>query len=99
MKAGIPLDDADRAPWLARLAAQIRQVDMSGASAVFACSALKESYREELRAAAVRGRTTFVYLRITPEIAAARLRERTDHYMHGNLVESQFAARGTEGCG
>lgn len=92
MKAGIPLDDADRALWLARLATQIRKLDMSGASAVFACSALKESYREELRAAAVQGGMTFVFLRITPEVAAARLRARSDHYMHANLVESQFEA-------
>jgi gluconate kinase len=35
---------------------------------------------------------TFVFLRITPEVAAARLRARTDHYMHANLVESQFEA-------
>jgi gluconokinase len=92
MKAGIPLDDADRAPWLARLAAQIRGVDASGGSAVLACSALKKSYREELRAAAIQGGMTFIYLRIRPEVAAARLRARTEHYMHANLVESQFEA-------
>jgi gluconokinase len=92
MKAGIPLDDADRAPWLARLKEKIREIDASGKSAVFACSALKRNYREELGAAAANSRLVFVYLRITREIADARLRTRVDHYMPASLIESQFAA-------
>lgn len=91
MQAGIPLDDADRMPWLARLTKKIHEVEAARQTAVLACSALKQKYREQLRAAATSATVPFVYLRITKEMAASRLRERRGHYMPPSLVESQFA--------
>lgn len=88
MKRGEPLDDADRAPWLARLAALLSE---SGDKPVFlACSALKARYREILSAG--RGDVQFVHLSGTPEIIRARLRARPGHFMPESLIDSQFAA-------
>src|SRR5688572_18377385 len=49
MRSGVPLDDADRGPWLERLRAQIETSLTAGENAVLACSALKNAYREFLR--------------------------------------------------
>ena len=49
MRAGIPLDDADREPWLRTLAAWIAERERAGTSCVLTCSALKRSYRDLLR--------------------------------------------------
>ena len=88
MKRGEPLDDADRAPWLARLAALLAE---SGDKPVFlACSALKARYREILSAG--RGDVHFVHLSGTPEVIRARLRARPGHFMPESLIDSQFAA-------
>lgn len=92
MQAGIPLDDSDRAPWLARLAAKLSEIDGRGESAVLACSALKEEYRRKLKAEVTRGKIVFVYLKISREVAAARLKDRPGHYMPATLVASQFDA-------
>jgi carbohydrate kinase (thermoresistant glucokinase family) len=93
LRAGEPLTDADRGPWLDRLARLIQQIAISKHDAVLACSALKTSYRDLLRAAAdeARIRMVFVHLQLSPEAASARLRERKNHFMSPNLVESQFA--------
>src|SRR6202158_4046458 len=48
MAAGIPLDDTDRQPWLAKMNEELLKLQRGGSSAVLACSALKESYREQL---------------------------------------------------
>lgn len=87
MRRGIPLSDADRLPWLERLAELIRQ---RGGSAVLACSALKESYRRILSGGDPRAR--FVYLRADPALLAARLERRTGHFFARTLLESQLAA-------
>lgn len=88
MKRGEPLDDADRAPWLDRLATLLSE---SGDQPVFlACSALKARYREILSAG--RGDVHFVHLSGTPEIIRTRLRGRLGHFMPESLIDSQFAA-------
>ncbi len=87
MKSGEPLNDVDRAPWLARLGALMRD---ASDGAVLACSALKEDYRRRLSAAG--GDLVFVHLEISPVEARRRLEARRDHYMPASLVESQFAA-------
>jgi gluconokinase len=88
MSAGIPLDDADRAGWLAALAEQIRlHAEQSGC--VVACSALKASYRAQLSAAAKDVR--FVYLRGTQELLLQRLAARKGHFMRPAMLESQLA--------
>jgi gluconokinase len=90
MRAGIPLDDADRAPWLALLNARLRDATAAGASIVLACSALKQRYRD-LLADGVPG-LRFVHLAGSRELIAARLAMRQHRYMPPSLLDSQFAA-------
>ena len=88
MAAGTPLDDADRLPWLARLNEELLKVQSEGGSAVFACSALKASYRERL----TRGVRAWklVYLYGDFELIHSRLRQRRHRYMPATLLQSQF---------
>ena len=86
MRAGTPLDDDDRTPWLATLRDHLR--DHPGT--VLACSALKTRYRKVLRAAAADIR--FVYLHGDRDLLAARLGSREGHYMPQSLLDSQLAA-------
>lgn len=89
MRAGIPLDDASRAGWLANLAQQLRQARADGRAIVLACSALKRRYRDVLRGGDPELR--FVHLRGEAELIAARMRERSGHFMPESLLHSQFA--------
>jgi gluconokinase len=89
MAAGIPLTDADRQPWLARLHDLIVHHLAEGEPAVVACSALKKSYRDQLRAG--NESLVFVYLRGDRERIARRLAKRQGHYMPADLLDSQFA--------
>ncbi len=89
MAAGQPLDDGDRAPWLAAIAAQLAAWDAAATPGVITCSALKRSYRDRLRAGAP---SRFVFLAITPAAARRRLAARPHHFMPASLVASQFAA-------
>jgi gluconokinase len=89
MKAGIPLTDMDREQWLRSLAARLREAKDAGTGLVMACSALKRSYRDMLRAAAKDLR--FVFLRGERTLIAQRLAGRTGHYMPASLLESQLA--------
>jgi gluconokinase len=84
MAAGIPLDDADRAPWLDAVAAAL-----AGSPVVVACSALKRSYRERLRAGAAHVRC--IYLAGSPELLAQRLSRRSHEFMPPGLLASQLA--------
>ena len=88
MRAGIPLDDADRAPWLAALRTHIVGWLNLEANVVLACSALKQAYRDEV---VVSPDVRLVYLRGSSQLITARLRERHGHYMDPNLLSSQFA--------
>lgn len=87
MAAGHPLTDADRWPWLDRVAAWIRQHTDNGAPGIITCSALRRSYRDVLRGEGV----LFVYLRGTRDQIATRLANRHGHYMPASLLDSQFA--------
>lgn len=89
MRAGIPLNDADRAPWLAALRAEIDKWQGNGTNAVLACSALKQAYRDEL---VVDSDVKLVYLRGSQELIDDRLKKRHGHYMDPRLLPSQFAA-------
>lgn len=85
MSAGLPLDDADRWPWLARIRRELR----AGGDVVITCSALKRRYRDVLRqAAGVR----FVFLDVDPATAEARAGSRAGHFMAAGMVASQFEA-------
>jgi gluconokinase len=87
MRAGIALEDADRAAWLDRLAAEMR-AHPGPAAPVLACSALRRSYRERLRGGIPGLRVTL--LEVSPALAAERVAQRADHYMPVTLVASQF---------
>jgi len=88
MAAGVPLDDADRAPWLDRVGAWLAEHG-SAAGGVVACSALRRAYRDRLRAAAP---TTFhVHLDGPVEVVAARQAGRPGHFMPASLLASQLA--------
>ncbi|VVN93387.1 gluconokinase [Pseudomonas fluorescens] len=89
MSAGIPLNDDDRAGWLDSLCDELRRVDASGQRPVLTCSALKLIYRERLRRA-LPG-LGFVFLELTPQVAAERVAHRPGHFMPSTLIESQFA--------
>lgn len=89
MSAGIPLNDDDRAGWLDSLCDELRRVDATGERPVLTCSALKRSYRERLRSA-LPG-LGFVFLELTPEVAADRVSHRPGHFMPSTLIDSQFA--------
>ena len=91
MRAGRPLEDADRWPWLDRLGAAIGAAVIGDGLAVAACSALKRSYRERLeRAAGVP--ILFVLLDGERDEIATHLAARQSHYMPPSLLDSQFAA-------
>lgn len=90
MRAGHPLDDADRWPWLDRLGAAIGEAVRGEGQAVAACSALKRSYRERLEQAAG---VPLLFVLLDGERAdfAERLGRRKGHYMPPSLLDSQLA--------
>ncbi|PWK81251.1 gluconate kinase (SKI family) [Lentzea atacamensis] len=87
MSAGVPLDDADREPWLAAIARWLAEHADGG---VVTCSALKRAFRDRLRTAAPGA--YFVHLAGDAEVVAGRVAARADHFMPVALVASQFAA-------
>jgi len=90
MRAGQPLTDEDRWPWLDRLgAAAVASVSEKG-RVVVACSALRLAYRDRLRAAIGAG-AHFVLLETSRENLFARLENRPGHYMPASLLDSQLA--------
>ncbi|MHA7133900.1 gluconokinase [Oerskovia turbata] len=89
MRAGVALTDEDRWPWLGSMRDWLDQQGAEGRSAVMTCSALKRSYRDLLRTA--HGRVRFVHLTASPEVLAARVSGRTDHFMPASLLPSQLA--------
>jgi gluconokinase len=90
MTAGVPLDDDDRAPWLALIRDWIGAQAAAGRDSVVTCSALKRRYRDVLRQAPARVR--FLSLAATPDLVEGRLASRKGHYMPASLLASQFAA-------
>lgn len=87
MRAGIPLTDADRWPWLDRVA----QVLRDEAPVIVGCSALRRAYRDRMRCGAG-GPVRFVHLSGSRAVIAARMAARKGHYMPLSLLDSQFAA-------
>lgn len=89
MKAGHPLTDDDRAPWLEKVAAWVDERLDAGESGLITCSALKRSYRRVINR---RGSgVVFVYLAGSRETIASRLGARLGHFMPSSLLDSQFA--------
>ncbi|GLK54142.1 gluconokinase [Methylopila capsulata] len=89
MTAGIPLDDDDRAPWLALIRDWISAKAQAGESTVVTCSALKRRYRDVLRGADARVR--FLELMGEVDTIQGRMASRKGHYMPPSLLASQFA--------
>ncbi len=88
MHRGTPLSDADRWPWLHAVRALIEQCLAEGRSAVVACSALKQAYRDLLTIDRVRIR--YVYLKGPRELLARRLSQRAGHFFDPHLLQSQL---------
>jgi gluconokinase len=89
MRRGIPLTDADRRPWLARIRRVIEKCVAEGSNAVVACSALKQSYRDVIVVDANLVRV--VYLKGDAGLIARRLAGRKGHFMPADLLPSQLA--------
>jgi carbohydrate kinase (thermoresistant glucokinase family) len=97
MHAGHPLDDDDRAPWLAKIADWVDGQLDAGESGVITCSALKRKYRALIDR---RGeRVEFVWLHGTRELIASRLGARQGHFMPSSLLDSQFETLEEPGAG
>src|SRR3984885_4931021 len=88
MHQGIPLTDADRAPWLAALHNELVREDRAGQSVVLACSALKQEYRNTL---AVNLNLKIIFLRGTVDQLHRNLASRANHFAGESLVPSQLA--------
>jgi len=88
MSRGIPLEDADRLPWLLELQAAIDRWLLENKNVVLACSALKTSYREML--CRDQQGMKIVYLKCSFQLLAARLTSRENHYMKADLLLSQL---------
>ena len=88
MRNGIPLSDADRAPWLEILRSLIANWIASGKSGVLACSALKRAYRERLQ---VSPEVRVVYLKGSVALLQRRMWARLGHFMTERMLESQLA--------
>jgi carbohydrate kinase (thermoresistant glucokinase family) len=91
MSAGIALEDADRWPWLDRIAnylANSKQNPQGNAGGIVACSALKRIYRDRIRQQA--GPVVFLFLDGKPGLIKQRMQDRKGHYMQAGLLDSQL---------
>ena len=88
MRQGIPLTDADRWPWLDRIGEELKSWAGEGKSGVLTCSALKRAYRDRIRAA--RPDVSFIYIKGSEALIAARVAARHHEYMPASLLRSQF---------
>ena len=89
MHAGIPLDDADRTPWLEALRREIARAIQDRRSLTLACSALKDAYRQQLLAGP---EVRLVYLKGAFDVLRQRLVHRSGHFMTERLLASQLDA-------
>jgi gluconokinase len=89
MRVGIPLNDTDRMPWLNAIRQFMLVHIREGKSAIIACSALKNSYREILLKD--EKQVHFFHLKGNFDLIKERLEHRSGHFMNPKLLESQFA--------
>ena len=89
MASGIPLDDADRWPWLQRIAEVIGEHEAASTSIIVTCSALKHAYRDPLRDG--HPSVWFAHVHVDHDVLAQRLAARQGHYMPPSLLDSQLA--------
>jgi len=88
MSHGIPLTDADRAPWLEAMHKAILEWIAAGKNVVLACSALKRAYRDKLRPSP---EVEIVYLKGDYALFAERIRHRHGHFAGEQILAGQFA--------
>ena len=88
MKHGIPLTDRDRFPWLEKIHAELLRFTESRENVVLACSALKQSYRDQL---SVELDMRIVYLRGTYEVMRRHIESRHGHFAGEAILAGQFA--------
>lgn len=88
MRAGVPLTDADREPWIEALVAELRAHAARGERVVLACSALRRRHRRRLGEAT--DDAVIVHLDVSHGELQRRLAERTDHFMPAELLDSQL---------
>ena len=89
MAAGVPLTDADRAPWLDAIADWVSEREAERQSSLLTCSALRRAYRDALRRA--RPSVWFVHLSAPRSVLASRMQQREGHFMPASMLESQLA--------
>ena len=88
MKHGIPLTDADRLPWLANIHAELLRLNQAKQEVVLACSALKQSYRDQLSAGLD---FRVIYLRGTYDQMRRHIEARHGHFAGESILAGQFA--------
>jgi carbohydrate kinase (thermoresistant glucokinase family) len=88
MSTGVPLDDHDRLDWLQKVLLKINESNKNN-GAIFACSALKEKYREIL-SGSYKYEVKFIFLKIDKSEAAKRLKIRENHFFPIELLDNQF---------
>jgi carbohydrate kinase (thermoresistant glucokinase family) len=89
MRSGTPLTDADRLPWLRKIAEEIDGWRARGECGVLTCSALKRSYRDII--IGTRHDVVLVYLKGSRDLIHRRMAARHEHFMPVALLDSQFA--------
>ncbi|QXO17556.1 MULTISPECIES: gluconokinase [Vibrio] len=90
MRRGEPLDDNDRAPWLERIRDAAFSLENKSERGVIVCSALKKSYRDQIRDG--NQSVTFVFLDGDKSLIIKRMQARQGHFMKTHMIDSQFAA-------
>ena len=88
MAAGLPLTDAMRDPWVARIAAELTRRVAAGERVVLAFSGLRRRHRDRLRETGLPLR--FLFLHGDKTLIATRMQARSGHYMPVSLLDSQF---------
>jgi gluconokinase len=88
MHRGIALSDADRAPWLAAIHNELLRQNQLGRKVVLACSALKQEYRDEIRAQL---NVQVVYLKGSEAVLRSHIEGRHGHFAGESLLPSQLA--------
>jgi len=88
MRAGVPLTDEDRAPWLRAVGDWIDARIAAGQSGVVTCSALKRAYRDQLLSG--RPAATMIFLEVSRDVLISRLNSRPGHFFPEKLLDSQL---------
>lgn len=89
MSRGEPLDDSDRAPWLERIRDAAFSLENKSERGVIVCSALKKSYRDQIRDG--NRNVTFIFLDGDKALIVERMQARKGHFMKTHMIDSQFA--------